>query len=382
MGLAEIVSGGATGFHTMKNPMKPSRILRRIVISAWLALVMVRLAAPIFAAERPSRLDRTNLLIYRNQQGDVVPVKSRSDWQKRRASVLQGMQEVMGPLPGKEKRCPLDVKIEEEVDCGSYVRRFITYAPEPNARVPAYLLIPKEALSAKKKFPAVLCLHQTHSLGQKVVVGLGNSPNDEYGVELVQRGYICLAPAYPQLANYQPDLKALGYQSGTMKAIWDNIRGLDLLESLPYVQRGRFGTIGHSLGGHNSVYTAVFDERIKVIVSSCGLDSYRDYYDGNIKGWTSERYMPKLLDYPLAEIPFDFHEMIGALAPRACFISAPLGDTNFKWRSVDDIFQAALPVYRLHGAANKLRVIHPDCGHAFPPEIRMMAYRLFDENLR
>ena len=375
----------------MKNQMKLSRILGvsgderplgRSVITAWLTLVMACLAAPLSAADRPPRLDRTNLLIYRNQQGDIVPVKSWSDWQKRRASVLQGMQEVMGPLPGKDKCCPLDVKIEEEVDCGSYIRQFITYASEPNARVPAYLLIPKEALSSKKKFPGILCLHQTHSLGQKVVVGLGNSPNDEYGVELVQRGYVCLVPAYPLLANYQPDLKALGYQSGTMKAIWDNMRGLDLLDSLPYVKRGSFGTIGHSLGGHNSVYTAVFDERIKVIVSSCGLDSYRDYCDGNIKGWTSERYMPKLLDYPLAEIPFDFHEMIGALAPRACFISAPLGDTNFKWRSVDDIFKAALPVYQLRQASNNLRVIHPDCGHGFPPEIRAMAYRLFDENLK
>lgn len=372
----------AADFHTLKKQMKPSRILRRIVFTAWPALVMMLLAAPIFAADRPLRLDQTNLLIYRNKQGDIVPVKSRNDWQKRRASVLQGMQEVMGPLPGKEKRCPLDVKVEEEVDCGSYVRRFITYASEPNARVPAYLLIPKEALASKNKFPGILCLHQTHSLGQKVVVGLGNSPNDEYGVELVERGYVCLAPAYPLLANYQPDLKALGYQSGTMKAIWDNIRGLDLLESLPYVQRGRFGTIGHSLGGHNSVYTAVFDERIKVIVSSCGLDSYRDYYDGNIKGWTSERYMPKLLDYPLAEIPFDFHELIGALAPRACLISAPLGDTNFKWRSVDAIFKAALPVYQLYRASRQLRVIHPDCGHAFPPEIRAQAYRLFEEHLR
>ena len=137
--------------------MKPSRILRRIVFTAWLAFVMLLLAAPIVAADRLPRLDQTNLLIYRNERGDIVPVKSRSDWQKRRASVLQGMQEVMGPLPGKEKRCPLDVQVEEEVDCGSYVRRFITYASEPNARVPAYLLIPKKALSAKKKFPAVLC---------------------------------------------------------------------------------------------------------------------------------------------------------------------------------------------------------------------------------
>src|SRR5205807_3270171 len=139
------------------------------------------------------------------------------------------------------------------------------------------------------------------------------------------------------MANYQPDLKALGYRSGTMKAIWDNIRALDLLESLAFVKRQRFGALGHSLGGHNAIFTAVFDPRIAVVVSSCGFDSFQDYMDGDIKGWTSERYMPRLLEYRarLAEIPFDFYELIGALAPRLVFISAPRGDTNFKWRSVD-----------------------------------------------
>src|SRR5205807_2494128 len=135
--------------------------------------------------------------------------------------------------------------------------------------------------------------------------------------------------------KYNPDLKKLGYQSGTMKAIWDNLRGLDVLEALPFVKPGRFGAIGHSLGGHNSVYTAAFDDRIKVIVSSCGLDSYRNYMGGKIKGWTSDRYMPKLLDYKLEDIPFDFHEIIGAIAPRRVFLCAPIGDTNFRYKSVD-----------------------------------------------
>src|SRR5207247_8007805 len=111
-------------------------------------------------------------------------------------------------------------------------------------------------------------LHQGHDADQKVVVGVGNSTNDEYGVELLQRGYVVLAPPYPLLANYNPDLKVLGYESGTMKAIWNNIRGLDLLESLPFVKRGKFGAIGHSLGGHNAICTAVFDEPITVLVSS------------------------------------------------------------------------------------------------------------------
>src|SRR5262245_4140593 len=108
-----------------------------------------------------SRLPRTNLLVYHNREGKTAPVKSKADWQKRRAEILKGMEEIMGPLPGKEKRCPLEVKVEEEVDCGSYLRRFLTYQSEPGSRVPAYLLIPKEALRKKEKFPAVLALHPT-----------------------------------------------------------------------------------------------------------------------------------------------------------------------------------------------------------------------------
>src|SRR5438067_2292677 len=106
--------------------------------------------------------------------------------------------------------------------------------------------------------------------------------------------------------------------------------------------------------------------------------------DDNIKGWTSERYMPKLLAYQnrLSEIPFDFHELIGALAPRPVLINAPLGDTNFKWRSVDEIVRAAAAVYRLYGVPQNLRVEHPDCGHDFPPEMRELAYQLLHENLK
>lgn len=333
-------------------------------------------------AEFAKSLSRSNLLQYAPADGALRVVRSTNDWSLRRQSILHAMQEVMGPLPGEQKRCPLDLKVEEEVDCGDYVRRLISYASEPGGRVPAYLLVPKLALNSTKQFPGVLALHQTHPLGQKVVVGLGQSTNDEYGVELVRRGYVVLAPPYPLLANYQPDLKKLGYASGTMKAIWDNLRGLDLLESLPYVQRGRFGAIGHSLGGHNSLYTAAFDERIKIVASSCGFDSYRDYKDGNITGWTSERYMPRLKNYSPDDYPFDFHEIIGALAPRAVFVNAPLGDTNFKWRSVDAVAASAREVFSLYRVPQNLRIEHPDCGHLFPKAMREKAYELFDAQLK
>ena len=352
-------------------------------MAAWLLALPVSVHAQLAGA--PARLSRTNLLVYHNARGGVAQVKSKADWEKRRAEILRGMQTIMGPLPGAEKRCPLDAKIEEEVDGGAYVRRFVTYAAEPGGRVPAYLLIPKAALTSGKKFPAVLALHPTDmEFGQRVVVEELRDYYRAYGRDLAERGYVVLAPAYPQMAKYQPALKALGYESGTMKAIWDNVRGLDYLESLPFVQQGKFGAVGHSLGGHNAIYTAVFDQRIKVIVSSCGFDSFQDYMNGDIKGWTSERYMPRLLEYKdrLGEIPFDFHELIGALAPRPVFINAPVGDANFKVRSVDEIVKAAAQVYRLYGQPENLRVEHPAGGHDFPAAMRAEAYRLVDEALR
>lgn len=360
---------------------------------AVLAVLSLLLATAAWAQTRPSppRLPRTNLLVFHGKQGEVRPVKSKSDWQKRRAEILGGMQQVMGPLPGKAKRCPLDVHVEEEKDCGNYVRRLITYASEPGSRVPAYLLIPKEALTAKRKFSAVLALHPTDmQFGHRVVVEKMRDYYRAYGHDLAERGFVVLAPAYPLMANYQPDLKALGCESGTMKAIWDNIRGLDLLDSLPFVKHGHYGVIGHSLGGHNAIYTSVFEPRIKVLVSSCGFDSFLDYYDGKPEvwqrdhGWCQTRYMLKLLDYQgrLADIPFDFHELIGALAPRPVFINAPLRDENFRWRSVDEIVKAASPLYALHGARPNLRVEHPDCAHDFPEAIRMAAYDFLAANLR
>ncbi len=356
-----------------------------------LVLVLFLETAFGFAEAKAERLPRTNLLAHYNNQGETVIGKSKGDWQQRRAEILRGMQAVMGPLPGREKRCALDPNIEEEKDCGAYIRRLVTYAAEPGGRVPAYLLLPKSALAGRKKLPAVLALHPTDmEYGHRVLVEDLRVTYRAYARDLAERGYVVLAPAYPIMAQYNPDLKSLGYQSGTMKAIWDNIRGLDYLETLRFVKRGRIGAIGHSLGGHNAIYTAVFDERIAALVSSCGFDSYLDYYDGDQanwqpgRGWCQERYMLRLATYRgrLAEIPFDFSEMLGALAPRPVFINAPLKDSNFRWRSVDSSATAAAQVYRLYGKPRNLQVRHPDCEHDFPAEIRDEAYRFLDSQLR
>jgi dienelactone hydrolase len=349
----------------------------------WLSIALLFMPTP---ARAQDKLDRDKLLFFQDNAGKVHPVKTVADWEKRRAAILQAMQSIMGHLPGKEKRCPLDVKQEEkDVDCGTYVRRLISYQSEPAMRTPAFLLIPKKLLQNKDlKAPAVLSLHPTNAKGFRVTVGLAYTMNREYGVELAERGYVVIATPYPQLSDYQPDLKKLGYQSGTMKAIWDNLRAMDLLDSLPYVEHGKYAAIGHSLGGHNSIYTAAFDDRVKIAVTSCGLDSYRDYMKGKIKGWTSDRYMPKLLNYAdkLDQIPFDFGEIIGVIAPRDVYVVAPKGDTNFIWQSAAKVTRTATEVYKLYGAESHLRIEHPDAPHVFPMASRARAYQRMDDVLK
>lgn len=339
-------------------------------------------------------LPSDQLMIFRDSGGGTQPVRTPADWRYRRADIVQHMEAIMGPFPSRNvsRTTALDVQTEQEIDRGSYVLRRITYTSDPGCRTPAWLCLPQAALTATdRSFPAVLCLHPTNfEIGAGVVVGLGGKGNRQYAAELAERGYVTVAPAYPHLADYTPDLAGLGYASGTMKAIQDNTRALDVLESLPCVHPGAFGAIGHSLGGHNAVFTAVFEPRIAAVVASCGLDAFPDYMEGKPElwahgqGWCQDRYMPRLaaFQHRLTEIPFDFHEIVAALAPRPVLISAPLHDGNFRWQSVDRIAAAAQPVFGLLGSESHLQVVHPDCDHDFPSPQREMAFHLFDEVLR
>lgn len=353
-------------------------------LRALLALVASLLGLSAAAAEAQP-LNRENLLEYRTPDGTAVPVRTVADWQHRRAEIVAGMQTLMGPFPSADKRVPLEVKIESETDCGYYVRREITYTAEPGSRTPAFLLLPKAVLTGQVERPGILALMGTSAEGNRLVVGLGKQPvkrGRNYAEELVWRGYVVIAPAYPYVGPYKPDIKALGYTGGTMKAIWDNIRALDVLEATPGVAKTGFGAIGLSLGGHNSIYTAVFDERIKAVVSSCGFDAYADYHSTRPDmwrpgmGWAQECYMPVMASYAnrKQELPVDFHEMIAALAPRAFFAHAPRQDANFKWQSVARVITAASTVYTLHGVPERIDAVHPEGIHDFPREWRERAY--------
>jgi dienelactone hydrolase len=349
-----------------------------------LSLKSLLLAATLLWPQSPAYREHQDLSYYLDPQGARHPIRTIADWDIRRAHVLAQMQSVMGPLPHPAQPVPLGVRVLESVPLGAVVRQKIDYHTDsPVRRVPAYLFLPAKRSS---KRPAVLCLHQTVTIGKGEPAGLGGNPDLHYALELAERGYVTLAPDYPSFGEYACNFDPKdGYASGTMQAIYNNVRAIDLLQSLPEVDRDRIGCIGHSLGGHNSIFTAAFDPRIRAIVSNCGFTRFHKYYGGKLKGWSSPRYMPRIAsDYGNNpdRVPFDFTEIIALIAPRAFLASSPIHDENFEVSGVRDVIAAAKPIYALYGKTQNLAANYPDCHHSFPPAAREVAYAFLDKHLK
>lgn len=344
--------------------------------------------------------DHSRLMVYADETGTLQPVKSPEDWARRRADILRGMAAAMGPLPTPQEWPEFDLQLLAEQAGEGYIRRTYTFAVEyrdqlsvPDAsldrdaqvdRLSIDLYLP-QPLGDGERRAAVLALHPTGALGKRIVAGEGPNPNRQYAVELAQRGYVVVAPDYPSFGDSKGyDFQSDGYVSGTMKGIVNHRRCVDLLQSLPQVDPARIGVIGHSLGGHNSMFVAAFDERIKAIVSSCGWDPFHFYYGGKLAGWTSDRYMPRLRDvYGLDpdKVPFDFYEVVAALAPRPFLSVSPVEDSNFDVKGVERAIPRAREVYKLLGAEQALQLRTPKCGHDFPTEMRLEAYEFLDRTL-
>jgi dienelactone hydrolase len=308
------------------------------------------------------------------------PAGAPHHWQIRQQA-LASMQLVMGDLPDLTRRVPLDVQVLDETREHGLLRRSITFAVEADDRVPALLCIPDRAADVGL---GLLCLHQTTAMGKGEPAGLGGSANLHYARELAERGHVTLSVDYPGYGDYHVDPYARGYASATMKGIWNHARGLDLLQSLAQVDDARLGAVGHSLGGHNALFLAAFDTRVRAVVTSCGFNSFLKYRNGRLAEWSHQGYMPRIATVygnDATRMPFDFTDVLAAIAPRAVFVSAPVGDACFEVDGVVDCVEAALPVYRHLGSGNDLVAVYPHCDHDFPAQTREFAYQFVDRVL-
>lgn len=313
----------------------------------------------------------------------AVPPSAPSADQERRQRLLAKLEPVVGPLPSEARRVPLDVKVLETVTLPKAVRKKISFVPEKGDLIHAYLFIP---VGLTDKAPAMLCLHQTFAGGKDEPAGLAGSSNMHYGLELSERGYVTLAPDITPFGQRKVDPYALGYESVTMKCVWDHMRAVDLLTSLPEVNGQAIGSIGHSHGGFSTLMLAAYDPRIKVAVSSCGFSSFHDYNGGNLAGWSQRiYYMPRIASAygnSPARVPFDFPDVLAAIAPRPLLISTAMKDPLFKVESVNRCVDRVRPVYQQLKAPGNLSLIYAPGDHDFPQAQRERAYQFIDKALR
>jgi predicted dienelactone hydrolase len=155
-----------------------------------------------------------------------------------------------------------------------------------------------------------------------------------------------------------------------------------LTATLPEVDAERIGVIGHSLGGHNALFTALYEPRLKAIVSNCGFSSMRK---DDLTSWTGPVYMPRIkteFGNDVLKLPFDFHEIVAALAPRSVLAIAAEKDDDFDVSGVRDVMAATGVVFKLHNAEGRLSAHYLNGPHAFPSDARKTAYEFLDRHLK
>lgn len=302
-------------------------------------------------------------------------ITSKSAWAKQRTALREQWLAFLGPLPTRNP--PLNTYILNTEHLPSFTRQHLRYQVEPEVFTDGYLLTPS---AAKGKRPAVIVFHPTTPYQARGVAGLERDyPEEKWqGVQLVQRGYVVWCPrnyintdGTDWKGNAQRVLAAHTNWTGMTRMVWDAIRAVDFVQSLPSVDRKRIGCLGHSLGGKVALYAVAFDERIKAAVASEGGIGL------TFSNWEAPWYLGPRIREPGFNL--ENHQMLALIAPRAFLLLA--GDSADGERS-GDFIEAARPVYRLLGAERNLQWFNHHEGHRYSPTARAAAEAFLDQHLK
>ena len=298
-------------------------------------------------------------------------------------TLRQALLSRLGRFP---EQVPLNLSVGSRIDEGTSTRALITYDVEAGERVSAWLLMP-QGTPPPDGWPAVLAIHQhdnCYDLGKAEPAGLAGNAMYAYGQELCQRGYVVLCPDLLCFEDRRPAhavrqansaLDDAGYErfeftrrllAGSClqtKYLHDLTCAVDLLASLPGVNRERLGVIGHSLGGLEALWLAWYDARITAAVSSCGFGLLRTLVrDGINHGFAM--YVPGILEV------CDLDALVGALAPRAFLLTAGETDPLFPIDGVRSIVEKAQIAYAQEGVPERFGAILFPAGHSFPDDVK------------
>jgi hypothetical protein len=191
--------------------------------------------------------------------------------------------------------------------------------------------------------PAVVCIHG-HG-GNRRIVFESDSLYRGFAGTLAQRGFVTIAADVGQHKVYEEKRTLMG------ERLWDLMRCVDYLESLPEVDKSRIGCGGLSLGGEMAMWLGGMDTRIAA-TASCGFLTKMDQMEHNhCLCWKFDG---------LREL-VDFADIYALTAPRALLCQNGLKEPPSQF-----------PVSLAAEALREIGLIYADCGQ--PQNAALLAH--------
>lgn len=293
-------------------------------------------------------------------------ITTREGWERQRTKIRDEWRKFLGPMPEPRPAVKLEVLQAELVD--GIQRTLVRYEGEPGLLVEGYLLKPLANNNQTLPRPGIVALHQTTNASIDEVAGVSGPESMQIGLKLAKRGFVVFCPRcflWQSVKDYNDAVAKHRERHpnslGMAKMLYDAVRGVDVLVSLPGVDTKRIGAVGHSLGAKEALYLAAFDERIKAAVASEGGTGFRS------TNWDAPWYLgPAIRDETFS---LNHHQLLALIAPRPFLIlggesGGGAADGDRSW----PLLEAALPVWRLYGEPTRVGLLNHRQGHSISPE--------------
>lgn len=254
-----------------------------------------------------------------------------------------------------------------------YVVKNILFQTRPGVLATANLYIP----DGKGPFPAIINSHghwKDARMGE-MVQSLAHT--------LAQQGFICLnidawgagertstqGEAEYHGANLGASLLNLGTSLMGMQ-LTDNMRGVDLLCTLPEVDKKNIGATGASGGGNQTMWLAALDDRIKAAAPVVSVGTFESYV---VHSNCVCELLPDGLTFT------EEAAVLGLIAPRALKICSAQQDASrsFSPQEMLRTYQQLRPIYAKEQAEDKCSYEIFNTTHGYWPEIRASVLQWF-----
>lgn len=310
---------------------------------------------------------RRNVSRHTNTVFPVTTFSSREEIEKRREELRFNLRMAAGLYPWPEKT-PLNPKYEEVGEYDGYSVRKVMFESYPGMWSTGNLYLPRPM---KAKAPAILNVIG-HWEDQRLT-RLDTADYPQQIANFARMGFICLVTDMigkvdsRQVSHeYGRGEKELWLSNGLGIQLWNNIRALDLLCSMPEVDAGNIGMTGASGGGSQTLFLSLLDDRVKAAapINMISLHMQGGCQCENAAGLRRHT---------------DNTEMCAMIAPRALFLAGSTGDWT-KYLETAEL-PAVLEAYRQYGAENMVEHFYQDAPHQYNEKTRHRVYSFFARHL-